>query len=181
MKIGRNRRRCISVIRLVGFHSFILFLTAILNLSCSDSPRETGRDQNDIENRKTTQNNPPGGPSDTITINFPAAVFYFLDSLQLENIKANTDTMMFKGMEHECISQIRNARLAIKDFRPQIRIVETLKAQYLLFVKSDNTKTYLDLNTQKDLCGLFLFNQVKNPIPVDMTNIGTELDFYFLK
>jgi len=165
----------------VGFHSFTFFLTAILNLSCSDSSRQTGRDRDGIENKKATQNTPPGDFPDTITINFPAAVFYSRDSLQLEKVKGITDTMMLKSMEHECIYQMRNARLAVKDYGPQIRIVEASKARNLLFIKSDKSKIYVDLDTKNDMCGLFLFNQEKSPILVDMTNIGTELDFYFLK
>jgi len=181
MKFGRNKIQCISVIRLVGLHSFTFFLTAILNLSCSDFSRRTGRDRNGIENKKATQNKPPGDFPDTITINFPAAVLYSRDSLQLAKVKGVTDTMMLKGMEHECIYQMRNARVAVKDYGPQIRIVEVSKARYLLFIKSDKSKIFVDLDTKTDLCGLFLFNQEKNPTLADMTNIGTELDFYFHK
>ena len=158
----------------------VFMLTIVVYLSCSDSSR-SGRAHNENDNNKLTKNKPPGSYSDTITINFPAAVFYYPDSLQLENIKAITDTMMFKGMDHECIYQMRNARLAVKDYGPQIRIMEPSKARYLLFIKSDNTKIYVDLDTKSEMCGLFVFNLIKDPQLVDMTNIGTELDFYFLK
>ena len=155
-------------------------LTIVFYLACSDSSR-SGRVHNEIDNNKMTKKKPPGSFSDTITINFPAAVFYYPDSLQLEKIKAITDTMMFKGIDHECIYQMRNARLAVKDYGPKIRVIEPSKARYLLFIKTDNTKIYVDLNTKDEMCGLFVFNQVKDPQLVDMTNIGTELDFYFLK
>jgi hypothetical protein len=82
--------------------------------------------------------------------------------------------------EHN-VYQMKNARLAVKDYGPQIRTLEASKARYLLFIKSDKSTTYVDLNTEDGMCGLFLFNQVKDPILVDMTNIGTELDYYFFK
>jgi len=88
---------------------------------------------------------------------------------------------MFEGMDHECIYLMRNARLAAKDYGPQVRVVEALKVRYLLFIKCDSTKIYVDLNSKDEMCGLFLFNQVKEPVLADMANIGTELDFYFLK
>lgn len=160
---------------------FTYFLSLLLLSACSDSPGETNPVQNKMEHKDNARNKPPSSFSDTITINFPAAVFYNPDSLQLEKIKAITDTMIFESTVHDCFYQMRNARWVLKENWPQIRIVETLNVRYLLFIKSDKSKIRIDLDTKNDMCGLFLFNQIKNPIFVDMTNIGTELDFYFLK
>lgn len=179
MTIGRNRKRYLKIIIVEIFYVFAFTLTVIVSLSCSDSSRQTNLAQNEIESNKIPKIKPPGSFSDTITINFPAAVFFTPDSLQHERIKAITDTMMFDSAEHDCIYQMRNARMSVKNFGSQIRIIETSKAQYLLFIKSDKSKIYIDLNTQNDMCGLFLFNQEKNPVLADMTNIGTELGFYF--
>jgi len=158
----------------------VFMLTIVLNLSCSDSSR-SGRVPNEIDNNKLTKNKPPSSFSDTITINFPAAVFYNPDSLQREKIKALFTRMEFESTVHECFYQMRNAQMSLKEYWPQIRIIETSKARFLLFIKSDHGKIYVDLNTKTEMCGLFLFNQVKDPQLADMTNIGTELDFYFLK
>ena len=42
-------------------------------------------------------------------------------------------------------------------------------------------KNTIDLNTQNDPCGILLFDGRQAPRLVDMTNIETELGFYFSK
>lgn len=160
----------------IGYFLFLMLVSA-----CSDLSRQKKSAQNNIKNADTAINKPPGSFSDTITINFPAAVFYNPDSLQLERIKSILKKMEFESIVHECYYQMRNARMSLKNYWPQIRIIEASKARYLLFIKSDKSKIYIDLDTKNDICGLFLFNQVKNPLLADMPNIDTELELYFRK
>lgn len=181
MKAVKNTILCLKITGVVKFYSLAFFLVAIASLSCSDSSRQKDGDLREIENNKSVKKEPAGSFSDTVIIDFPAAVFYYPDSLQLEKIKAILTKMEFESTAHECFYQMKNARLSLKMSWPQIRRIETSKARCILFIKSDKSKIYIDLNTQNDMCGLFLFNRKKNPILADMTNIGTELDFYFLK
>jgi hypothetical protein len=160
----------------------ISFIMVLLHLSCSDSPQaDRSQSQSEIDSNKLVKHKPPASFSDTLVINFPAAVFFYPDSLQLEKIKVVFTKMEFESTTHECEYQMKNTRMSLRDYWPQIRIIEATKARYLLFIKSDGSKIHIDLNTINEICGLFLFNRKKNPKPADMTNIGTELDFYFLK
>ena len=87
--------------------------------------------------------------------------------------------MIFESMVHDCFYQIKNARMVLKKQWPQVKIIETSRARYLLFIKADKSKICIDLDTKNDMCGLFLFDGKKDPVLTDMTNIDTALKFYF--
>ena len=123
---------------------------------------------------------PPSSFSDTIIITGSTAVFYNADSLQLEKIKTVTKKMVYESNVHDCFYQMRNARLVLKKYWPLIQITEVSKARFLLFISSDKSKKWIDINTQNDQCGIFLFDDRKNPKLVDMMNIDTELGDFFL-
>ena len=71
--------------------------------------------------------------------------------------------------------------MVLKIYYPLIKITDVKKARYLLFEKANGKKEYIDLNTKNDPCGIFIFDGQKAPQLVDMTNIESELGFYFLK
>jgi hypothetical protein len=119
--------------------------------------------------------------SDTITINFPSAVFYNPDSLQLKKIKERTLKNEYESEVHNCFYLMRNARMVLKKYWPEIHIIATSENRYLLFVKADKSKTCIDLNSKGDMCGIFLFDGKKEPELADMMNIDTALGFYFGK
>ena len=121
---------------------------------------------------------PPSTYTDTLMINFPAAVFYQPDSIQLSRIKEQTDPMAFDGTMHEYFYQMRNARMVIKKTWPGLTIIESTKYRFLLFIKKNNTREHIDLDTKSDSHGLFVFNVKRSPLMVDMTNIETEISFY---
>ena len=124
---------------------------------------------------------PPSSFSDTVIIGNTAAVFYNPDSLQLEKIKAVTDSMIYESGLHDCFYQMRNARNVLTSNYPQIKIHEVNKARYLLFKKNSGESDLIDLNSKGDACGIILFDGYKTPVQVDMTNINSELGFYFSK
>ena len=171
----------IQIVSQMKFQFFAFFLAVMPVISCSDSPRQKVSAQNKMENKSKVKNKPPGSFSDTININAHSAVFYHPDSLQVEKIKTNTDTMIFESTMHETFYQMRNSRVVLKQYYPHIKIIEVKNARYLLFVKAGGEKEYIDLNTINDPGGLFIFDGHKAPHLVDMTNIETELGFYFSK
>ena len=118
---------------------------------------------------------------DTMLIDFPAAVFYHPDSLQLKKIKELTDSAIFDATMHEYFFQMRNARMSIKRDWPWLKIVEAKNVRFILFHAKDDDSTYLDLNSRNDPDGLILFYPGKKPHHADMMNIDTELGFYFKK
>ena len=131
------------------------------------------------EHQDTIRRKPPGSFSDTLTIHFPSAVFYNPDSLQLLKIKEITAKNDYETDVHNCFYQIRNARIVLKKYWPKIHIIETKNNRYLLFVKADKSKIFIDLDNKGDMCGLLLFDGKKGPELADMMNIETALGFYF--
>jgi hypothetical protein len=161
------------------FRFFTCTLTVVLLVACSDSGRQPNQASQQAQNNEPVKKKPPSSFQDTLTIELPSAVFFNPDSSQLEKFRAVTNPGPFESTVHDCFYQMRNARMVLKEYWPTIKIVETSKARYLLFVKTDKSKVYVDLDGRNDLCGLFLFNRVKNPQLVDMMNINTALEYYF--
>src|SRR5688572_28845394 len=124
---------------------------------------------------------PPGNFPDTLKITEAAAIFYYPDSLQLEKIKAVTDTNIFKSSMHEYFYQMRNARIVLKKSLPEIKIIDAKNVRYLLFIHSDNKTDCIDLDSKNDAYGLILFNRQKSPLISDMANIEGEAGLYFVK
>jgi hypothetical protein len=160
--------------------SAFLFITGYL-ISCSEEHKKNNPFKNITEKKDTIIRKPPSSFSDTLVINFPSAVFYNPDSLQLEKIKKVTLKNEYETEVHNCFYLMRNAHLEIKKYWPEIHIIETSVNRYLLFVKADKNKTCIDLNSKGDMCGIFLFDGKKEPELADMMNIDTALEFYFGK
>ena len=154
-----------------------LFL--LIQLRCADSRPEGDQAKESAEDAILKKTKPGSSYSDTIKITSSAAVFYSPDSMQLEKIKAITDTMTFEGTMHDCFYQVRNSRNILNKSYKQVQILEVKNARYIAFEKINGEKEYVDLNSQNDPCGLFIFNGNKSHRLVDMTNIETELNFYF--
>ena len=170
------KRISASIILVLGLHFIIICL-----VSCSDENQKNNSIKNITEKKDTIIRKPPSSFSDTITINFPSAVFYNPDSLQLEKIKEVTPKNAYESDVHNCFYLMRNARIVLKKYWPEIHIIETSVNRYLLFVKADKNKTCIDLNSKGDMCGIFLFDGKKEPGLADMMNIDTALGFYFGK
>ena len=160
------------------------FAVGAFLLACSgesSSSKNKEQDLNKTDTIPVVYRKPPSSFNDTFIIYLRAAVFYNPDSLQLEKIKKNTPKNIFESNVHDCFYQMRNAQIVLKKYWPQIHIIETSRARYLLFIKSDNNKIHIDLNTKGDMCGIFLFDRKKEPELIDMMNIDTALGFYFGK
>jgi len=161
---------------------FTIYIVSVLSLtaSCSSNPVQD-KEKKASPSSHQVLTKPPSNFQDTMLIDFPAAVFYLPDSLQLEKIKELTDSSIFEAAMHEYFFQMRNARMSIKRDWPRLKIVEAKNIRFLLFKGKDNDSTYIDLNTKNDSHGLFLFQPGKKPHHADMMNIDTELGFYFKK
>lgn len=157
----------------------LFFLVAItFTMTCKHEKKTNPVTSNTSGDHKTK---PPGNFPDTLKITEAAAVFYSPDSIQLENIKAVTDTNIFKSSMHEYFYQMRNARIVLKKFLPEIKIVDARNIRYLLFIHSDNKSDCIDLDSKNDAYGLILFNRQKPPLISDMANIEGEAGLYFAK
>jgi hypothetical protein len=159
---------------------FLFFIFGCL-ISCAGKHKKNSSIKNTTEKKDAIIKKPSSSFSDTMVIAFPAAVFYNPDSMQLEKIKEIISKNEYESEVHNCFYLMRNARIVLKKYWPQIHIIETSRNRYLLFVKPDKTKALIDLNSKGDMCGVFLFDGKKEPELADMMNIDTALGFYFSK
>jgi hypothetical protein len=159
-----------------------IFSTAFFLLSHSCNNNTSSKKQDVKESNPVaaihTFTKPHSTYPDTLIITSPAAVFYHPDSLQLLKIKAVTDSNIYKSSMHEYYYQMLTARILLKRNWPGLKIVESNKNRFLLFIKKDNSRIYIDLDTKKDTHGLFVFDGKKAPILVDMTNLETIVSYY---
>ena len=168
-----------------GIAGLIIVLLALQHLlACSGESnsrkKEPGK-ENKPEASPGVYKKPQSGYNDTLIIDNRSAVFFSPDSLQLERIKVIRKKNDFETEEHYCIYLMKNALILLKKRWPQIHIIETSTARYLLFIKPDKSKQCFDLNSKGDMCGIFLFDMKKDPAFIDMMNLDTELAFYFSK
>lgn len=158
----------------------MLILVTQLFFSCGEQKnkiREESTTRQAVENLKK----PASSFADTLIITSASALFYNPDSVQLIKIRDINKKPVYESLTHECFYQMRNARMVLKKYWPNIQVIESSKARYLLFMKDDGGKTIIDLNTKNDICGIFLFDRHKDPVLIDMMNIDTELGYYFKK
>jgi hypothetical protein len=152
----------------------------LLTYSCSQSPEKNNKqEKKDQAPKPVFVKKPPSSFEDTVIIDRESAVFYNPDSLQLEKIKSVNEKRVYETITHDCFYMMQNARNVLRQHWPRIRIIEVMKARWLLFVKKDKSKICIDLNARNDICGMFLFDPKKDPEPVDMPNVDTFLGFYF--
>lgn len=160
-----------------------IFIATQLNSCTGAGPakKEKTEQKSSVPQISAPYKKPPSNFNDTMVINSISAVFYNPDSLQLDKIKKFLKKEEYETEVHNCFYLMRNARNIMKQYWPQIHIIEISSARYLLFIKADKSKTLIDLNTVNDMCGIFLFDRKKPPELVDMMNIDTALGFYFKK
>ena len=157
--------------------TFILIV--LIGTYCTNPGQTAEQPEVNAGDKTLVKTKPASSYNDTIKISSSSAVFYDPDSLQLEKLKAITNKQIFDGTMHECFYQMRNARIVLKKEYPGIKIIEVKNVRYLLFKKINNETEIIDLNEKNDPCGVFIFDAVHSPRLTDMTNIETELGFYF--
>lgn len=162
---------------------YLLLLWVLIHISFY-SCTNTGQNHEALNQKNNSKDTIQGKSSssftDTVIIGFPSAVFYRPDQLQSEKFKDIHGEMQSESMQHDCFYQIKNASSVLKKYYPNIIITEVKNARYLYFKQADGEFITLDLN-KYDPCGMFIFDGQKSPLLVDMTNVDTQLGFYFSK
>lgn len=162
----------------IGLHLFNLLL--FLLYACG-SPSSSANSIPSTAGQDTVKQpfiKPPAVFEDTLTVNQAAIVFFYPDSLQLQQIKQQLDTAAFAGLEHESFYQMRYSRLTVETKWPQIRVQNAINCRYLQFIKENGSPVVIDLNKVPLVYGAYLFNRKKDPVLPDMTNIETEIAYY---
>lgn len=168
--------------RIYLLYLFFLCVVSLLFTSCTENKNPSKKNNLPDEQSDTVAiqyRKPPSGYGDTLHITGKAAVFFYPDTLQLEKIKKMLGKTRFESDHHECYYQVRNAQIVLKQYRADVSIIETNMARYLLFSKDLDKPVFIDLDKRNEMCGLYLFKQGKAPVFADMTNIESELNFYF--
>jgi hypothetical protein len=157
------------------------YIVLFFLFACRQHPgkNEASEDNNKKEHKSVTK--PPAIFSDTLKIDSKAAVFYYPDSIQLEKIKASIDTSSFEAIMHEYFYQFKYVHHVLNQYWPGIKIIEARNVRYLLFIKADKSREIIDLDTNYDPYGLYIFDPQKSPIPLELTNAESEIGFYFSK
>ena len=159
----------------------LLFFIAGCNVS-SDSP--LNNDTSYLHKPILKVLSKPGSSfRDTLFItDSPIVVFYNPDKTQLDSFKLITTSAVFQSRTHEFFFQQRNAKIILKRDWQKLKKVVSEKARYIAF-KSNNLKTIqvIDLNALEDISGMILWDGRKNPHPIDMMSVETELSYYFIK
>ena len=171
----RNLKRHFALLKKFFPISLLIIISACFP-SCGG---KENKPPEEIKANAVVQKKPGSTYQDTLRVETPAAVFYFPDSLQFSNIRSINDSSVFESMNHDCEYQMRNARNLIRKNWPSLTIMNTVKARWLQFTQADQSFSYIDLDQQNDMCGLFLFDPKKKPLRADMMNLETELDNYF--
>jgi len=170
-----------NIISVVLYAAIFGIIFSCKNNDASEKPKIISTDSFNINKTKTLSHKPYSTFQDTLKISKPSAVFYHPDSLQLKKIKQQTDSTAYKDLIHVHFYLTQNARNVIKNTWPSLHIIEATNFRYLLFIKKDGSKEYIDLNKYTEIYGLFLFDGKKTPKLVEMMNIDTELYVYFKK
>lgn len=170
-----NKRKSI---RSIGNFGLLLFIL-LANFTCQDNP-----DKNKAKEKKSGETirafvKPPSSYHDSLHITGRVAVFYHPDSIQLEKFKTISSKAEFETTTHESFFQMRNARMVLKKFGSGVKVIEAKAVRYLVFLRAGETKTIIDLDTNPNMYGLYLFEPEKEPTVADMMNIDTFLGFYF--
>ncbi len=155
----------------------IVFLLVISILTgCRTNSRDSIPSSQEATNHR---NKPTSFFQDSLFIHGDAAVFYYPDSIQLQTIKEVTNPQIFDGTFHELEYQIKFSKKTLQSEWPKLAIIDARKVRFIVFNKVNGTSSIVDLNNYNDPEGLFIFNGIKDPILVDMTNLSQGLEYYF--
>jgi hypothetical protein len=156
----------------------VLLICYVSLVSCSSGGEK--KKEGDIKKpEQKTILKPSSSFNDTLVVNTISAVFFKADSLQLEKFEKIVSPMAFESIRHDCFYQMRYSKTVLTKSWPKVNIAEAYNKRYVLFVKENGSSVCIDLD-KLDVCGVMLFDGKKDPqATVDMTNIETELRYYF--
>jgi hypothetical protein len=161
---------------LINYLPLLLFF--LLSNSCTNSVKNKEVLPIEADTVRPIQGKPSSSFKDTLNINFPAAVFFNTDKVQSEKYIESNGKKVFDSIQHDCFYQMKYSRDILKKYYPEIKVREVINSRYLRFKTIHSEYTIIDLD-KYDLCGMFISDGKKSPVVVDMTNVETQLGFYF--
>jgi hypothetical protein len=171
----------ITATRLSNCNLFDVIIFFLISCTSTSTPPNTNKEEKKQTSPHDIRKKPPSSFNDTIMIGSKSAVFFKADSVQMKKIKQVNDESVFESLTHDCYYQMRNAKQVIQKERPEIKIILASTVRFLIFTNANGNSKTIDLNQVNDICGIFLFDPAKDPVRINMTNIDSELGFYFRK
>jgi hypothetical protein len=165
-----------------GIKILQIYLTLLLFILFSTSCTNNVQNKEVLPTKSDTVRSRQGKLSssfkDTLSIDYPAAVFFNTDTLQSEHYIEKNGEKVFESIQHEFYYQMKYSRNVLKKYYPNIHVIEAISSRYLKFKTISSGHVIIDLD-KYDLCGMFISDGQKPPVVVDMTNVETQLEFYF--
>ncbi len=146
--------------------------------SCSNNVQNKEVLSNKTSSASSIQGKASSSFKDTLDIDFPAAVFFNTDKVQSEKYIQSNGKKVFESIQHDFFYQMKYSRDVLKKYYPEIKVTEVINSRYLRFRTINSEYITIDLD-KYDLCGMFISDGKKPPMVVDMTNVDTQLGFYF--
>lgn len=115
---------------------------------------------------------------DTLIVKEKGAVFFEPDSTQIEkrkrevgeeNFYVGTDDYLY--YMQQCHTFLSNRKFKIFEGLQRMRIIK--------FVMANNKIDIVNLDTLAELWGVFLFDPLKQPYQIDLTQVETEFKAYY--
>jgi hypothetical protein len=151
-------------------------LSFVFLAGCTDKKSE--KPAVDTREEPVVPKKPPSNFKDTLKVTGKAVVFYYPDSLQLEQIREILDPGDFESIMHEFEYLEKNARNILVQSFPDIPVLEAKNYRYILFNK-EKKDSCVDLDRNGDPIGLYFFKPTKDPQLSDLPNVGRDLSVYF--
>ncbi len=120
----------------------------------------------------------PGRPGhDTLLVQTKAAVYYYPTAKRADIRKKKIGEKSFKIAADDFVSGFKEiAKSLEKDSVPSI---EARNKNFLIFVQHDGSRTVVNLDSLREIWGVYLFTPEKQPKPLDMMDFTMDIKNYY--
>lgn len=115
--------------------------------------------------------------SDTLVIDRRAAVFYQPDSLQMKKRMKQVGEADFRAGADDYLYSVNTSAEYLE--KQGLPVLDAKNKKYLKFVSAGKLVQLIQLDTLKELWGIYLFDPKKKPYAADMTIIEDEYKSYY--
>lgn len=169
---------CCTLVLLTIMRCLFFAIVAIIFFSCGRTADEketpAGIDTVPVRHAAAKTSAPN---SDTLYINTKAAVFYAPDSARIDRAKKDAGEDAFYTGADDYVYYIGKCREYFDSVK--LKTVYAKDKKYIRFIKDDDTRIYVKLDTLPELWGIYLFEPKKDPKLVDMLAIEDEYNNYY--
>ena len=162
-------------------YSLLLFGLLIL-VSCHENKKNATKQleikiQNPIVS-KTNESNLPllNNSTDTLVIKSKCAIIYEPTENYINKSKKEVGEENFYISVDDALFYISASTEYLNS--KKIKIVNTENDKILKFISINKSISFINLNLEKEMFGIYFFDPNQNPKKIDITNITGEFEFY---